>query len=143
MIITDDPEAIRRVLLGSKTIAVVGCSNKPDRDSYQIAQALIDRGYDVIPVNPGAAEILGRKCYPDVKSIPKKVDIVDVFRRAEETPAIADDAVAIGARALWLQLGISSEEAARRASDGGLIVVMDNCIGQTVSKTGVHARAES
>ena len=76
MIISDDPEAIRRVLLGSKTIAVVGCSNKPDRDSYQIAASLIDRGFDVIPVNPGAAEILGRKCYPDVKSIPKKVDIV-------------------------------------------------------------------
>ena len=76
MIITDDPEAIRRVLMGSKTIAVVGCSNKPDRDSYQIAQALINRGYDVIPVNPGATEILGRKCYPDVKSIPQKVDIV-------------------------------------------------------------------
>ncbi len=128
MIITDDPEAIRRVLMGSKTIAVVGCSNKPDRDSYQIAQALIERGYDVIPVNPGATEILGLKCYPDVKSIPRKVDIVDVFRAPEHIPPIADDAIAAKAECLWLQSGIVHDEAAKKASDAGLYVIQDRCI---------------
>jgi hypothetical protein len=128
MIITEDPEAIRRVLLGSKTIAVVGASPKPERDSYQIAKYLIDKGYDVIPVNPGQSEILGRKCYPDVKSIPKKVDIVDVFRAPEHIPPIADDAVAAKAECLWLQSGIAHEEAAKKASDAGLYVIQDRCI---------------
>jgi uncharacterized protein len=128
MIITEDPEAMRRVLLGSKTIAVVGCSPKPDRDSYQIAAYLIEKGYDVIPVNPGQKEILGRTCYPDVKSIPKKVDIVDVFRAPEHIPPIADDAVAAKAECLWLQTGIAHDEAAKKASDAGLYVVQDRCI---------------
>lgn len=128
MIISDDPEAIRRVLLGSKTIAVVGCSNRPDRDSYKIAQALIDRGFDVIPVNPAATEILGRRCYPDVQSIPKKVDIVDVFRAPEHIPPIAEDAIAAKAECLWLQSGIRHDEAAKKASDAGLYVVQDRCI---------------
>jgi hypothetical protein len=128
MIISDDPEAIRRVLMGSKTIAVVGCSPKPDRDSHQIAQYLIAKGYDVVPVNPGQAEILGRKCYPDVASIPRKVDIVDVFRAPEHVPAVAEDAVAAKAECLWLQTGIAHEEAARKASDAGLYVVQDRCI---------------
>src|ERR1043166_2942713 len=128
MIITEDPEAIRRVLVGSKTIAVVGCSPKPDRDSYQIAQYLIEKGYDVVPVNPGQKEILGRTCYPDVKSIPKKVDIVDVFRAPEHIPPIAEDAVAAKAECLWLQAGIAHEEAAKKTSDAGLYVIQDRCI---------------
>jgi predicted CoA-binding protein len=128
MIISDDPEQIRRVLMGSKTIAVVGCSPKPDRDSHQIARWLIEKGYEVIPVNPAAAEILGKKCYPDVKSIPKKVDIVDVFRGPEHVPPIADEAVAAKAECLWLQSGIAHDEAARKASDAGLYVVQDRCI---------------
>lgn len=128
MIITDDPEAIRRVLIGSKTIAVVGCSPKPDRDSHQIAALLIERGYDVIPVNPAAQEILGRTCYPDLASIPKKVDIVDVFRASEHIPPIADDAIAAKAECLWLQSGIIHDGAAKKASDAGLYVVQDRCI---------------
>ncbi len=128
MIISDDPEAVRRVLVGSKTIAVVGCSPKPDRDSHQIARYLIEKGYDVVPVNPAAPEILGRKSYPDLASIPKKVDIVDVFRSAEHVPPIADEAVAMKAECLWLQTGIAHEEAARKASDAGLYVVQDRCI---------------
>jgi len=128
MIITEDPEAIRRVLKGSKTIAVVGCSPKPDRDSYQIAQYLIEKGYDVVPVNPGQKEILGRTCYPDVKSIPKKVDIVDVFRAPEHIPPIAEDAVAAKAECLWLQTGIAHDEAAKKTSDAGLYVVQERCI---------------
>ena len=128
MIITDDPEAIRRVLIGSKTIAVVGCSPKPDRDSHQIAALLIDRGYEVIPVNPAAAQILGRTCYPDVASIPKKVDIVDVFRASEHIPHIVDDAIAAKAECLWLQSGIVHDQAAKKASEAGLYVVQDRCI---------------
>ena len=128
MIITDDPEAIRRVLIGSKTIAVVGCSPKPDRDSHQIAKWLIEKGYDVIPVNPAAAEILGRKCYPDVKSLPKRPDIVNVFRASEAVPPIADEAIAAKTDCLWLQSGIVHDDAARKASDAGLYVIQDRCI---------------
>ena len=128
MIITDDPEAIRRVLIGSKTIAVVGCSPKPDRDSHQIAKWLIEKGYDVIPVNPAAPEILGRKCYPDVKSLPKRPDIVNVFRASEAVPPIADEAIAAKTDCLWLQSGIVHDDAARKASDAGLYVIQDRCI---------------
>jgi predicted CoA-binding protein len=128
MIITDDPEAIRRVLIGSKTIAVVGCSPKPDRDSHQIAKWLIEKGYDVIPVNPGAAEIFGRKCYPDVKSLPAKPDIVNVFRASDAVPPIADESIALKADCLWLQSGIAHDDAAKKASDAGLYVIQDRCI---------------
>jgi predicted CoA-binding protein len=128
MIITDDPESIRRVLVGSKTIAVVGASQKPERDSYQIAKRLIDLGYDVMPVNPGQTEILGQKCYPDLKSIPRKVDIVDVFRASEHIPPIADEAIAVKAECLWLQSGIVNDQAAQKASEAGLYVVQDRCI---------------
>jgi predicted CoA-binding protein len=129
---------IRRLLSSSRTIAMVGASSKPDRPSHGVMKTLLHAGYNVIPVTPRETEVLGQRAYASLRDVPQKVDIVDVFRRAEETPAIADDAAAIGAQALWLQLGIYSEEAARRASDGGLIVVMDKCIGQTVSKMGVH-----
>ncbi len=128
MIITDDPEQIRRLLQAARTVAVVGCSPRPDRDSHQIAQFLVEAGYDVVPVNPAAPEILGRKAYPDVTSIPKKVDIVDVFRAAEHAPAVAEDAVQAKAECFWLQSGIAHEGAARRASDAGLYVVEDRCI---------------
>jgi len=125
---------IRRLLSTSRTIAMVGASSKPDRPSHGVMKTLLHAGYNVIPVTPRETEVLGQRAYASLRDVPQKVDIVDVFRRAEETPAIADDAVAIGARALWLQLGISSEEAAQCASVGGLIVVMDKCIGVTVSK---------
>jgi len=128
MIISDDPEAIRRVLLGSKTIAVVGCSPKPDRDSHQIAKFLVEKGYDVVPVNPVADKILGLTCYPDVMSIPRKVDIVDVFRASEHIPPIAEEALAAKAECLWLQSGIVHDEAARKASNAGLYVIQDRCI---------------
>ena len=128
MIISDDPEAVRRLLKGSTTIAVVGASPKPDRDSHQIAKMLIEAGYDVIPVNPAAAEILGKKCYPDLKSIGRKIDIVNVFRSPEHVPPIAEEAVAVKAECLWLQSGIEHAEAAKKASDAGLYVVQDRCI---------------
>lgn len=128
MDISDDPEAIRRVLVGSKTVAVVGCSPKAQRDSHRIAAFLLGKGYDVIPVNPGHDRILGRKCYPDLKSIGRPIDIVNVFRSPEHVPAVADEAIAIDAECLWLQLGVGHAEAAERAATAGLYVVSERCI---------------
>jgi uncharacterized protein len=122
-------EEIARLLSEATTVAVVGASTNPDRASYGIMQKLQSVGYRVIPVNPRWSEVLGERSYASLRDIPDRVDIVDVFRRVEYTPAIADDAVAIGAKALWLQTGIVNEEAAARAEAGGLTVVMDACIG--------------
>jgi predicted CoA-binding protein len=122
-------EALRTILSDASTIAVVGASSNPERASYGIMQRLQQSGYKVIPVNPREQEVLGEPAFASLADIPVPVDIVDVFRRAEDTPPIADEAVAIGAKVLWLQSGISSEEAARRATAGGLTVVMDRCIG--------------
>ncbi len=115
-------------ILKMHTIAVVGLSPKPERASYDVTRYLLDQGYKIIPVNPGQDEILGLKCYPNLSAIPEPVDLVDVFRRPEHCPPIAKEAVAIGAKALWLQLGIVNDDAARIASDAGLLVVMDRCI---------------
>ena len=126
-------EQLTALLTNANTIAIVGASSNPEKAPYGIMQKLQSAGYKVIPVNPRETEVLGEKAYPSLKDIPAQVDIVDVFRRAEDTPPIADEAVAIGAKAFWLQSGISSEEAAARASKGGLTVVMDACIGATHS----------
>jgi len=123
-----DDETIRELLKHSRRIAVVGCSPKPERASHQIAAFLIEQGYEVYPVHPKADEILGRRVHARLDEIPEPVDIVDVFRKPEHTPEIARDAVAIGAKALWLQQGIVNEEAWRIAREGGLICVMDRCI---------------
>jgi predicted CoA-binding protein len=128
VLLTNDPETLRRLLLGVKTIAVVGCSPKRDRDSHVIAEFLVSKGYDVVPVNPAATEILGRKCYPDVASIPKQVQLVNVFRAPEHVPAVVEDALLAKADALWLQSGIRHDAAAKKASDAGLYVVQDACI---------------
>jgi uncharacterized protein len=120
-----------RALLGDvRTIAVVGLSSKPNRPSFEVARYLQEHGYRIVPVNPMETEVLGEHVYPTLADIPDeiRVDVVDVFRRAEETPAVARDAVAIGARVLWLQEGIVSEEAARIATEGGLEVIMGVCI---------------
>lgn len=123
----DDAE-IAALLDSAKTIAVVGCSPNPERSSHQITAFLIEQGYEVFPVHPQADAILGRKVYRTLADIPANIDIVDVFRKAEATPPIAMQAVAVGARALWLQQGIVSEKAWRIATDAGLICVMDRCI---------------
>ncbi len=123
-----DDDQIRQLLRESRTIAVVGCSPDPQRSSHQIARFLIEHGYDVVPVHPRAGTILDRRAYARLEDIPKPVDIVDVFRRPDATPPIAQSAVAIGARALWLQQGIVNEEAWRIATEGGLLCVMDRCI---------------
>jgi predicted CoA-binding protein len=127
-----DPE-LKQLLTDATTIAIVGASSNPDKESYGIMQKLQRSGYRVIPVNPRETEVLGERSYPSLVDVPERIDIVDVFRRAEDTPGIADQAVTIGAKALWLQTGIVSEDAAARAKAGGLTVVMDRCIGATVS----------
>ncbi|MEV5024932.1 CoA-binding protein [Paenibacillus sp. LPE1-1-1.1] len=121
-------EKIKGILEKSMTVAVVGLSDKPDRVSYMVSEAMQAKGYTIIPVNPNADIILGQKSYATLKDIPVPVDIVNVFRRSEHTPPVAEEAVAIGAKTLWLQLGISNEEAAAIAVAGGLEVIMDRCI---------------
>lgn len=131
---------LRQLLSDATTIAMVGASSNPEKASYDIMQKLQKAGYRVIPVNPREAEILGERSYPSLLDIPERIDIVDVFRRAEDTPQIADEAVTIGAKAFWLQSGISNEEAASRAEAGGLKVVMDTCIGATHARLGIPAK---
>jgi len=120
---------IRQLLATASTIAVVGASSNPDRSSNGIMGRLLQLGYRVIPVNPNETTVLGQKAYASLVDVPVPIDIVDVFRRAEHTPAIADEAVKVRAKALWLQEGVTNEDAAARASAGGLTVVMDACIG--------------
>lgn len=133
-------DEVRRLLDEARTIAVVGASSKPERPSYGVFARLQRAGFRVIPVNPFETEVHGERAYPTLASVPERIDIVDVFRRAAETPALADEAVAIGAKVLWLQLGVVSEEAARRARAGGLAVVMDQCIAVAVARLGVSHR---
>jgi len=132
---TDDE--LRSILSTSRTIAVVGASSKHDRPSYGVMKTLIAAGFNVVPVTPREERILGRTAYATLADIPDPVDIVDVFRRPEDTPAIADEAAQIGAKVLWLQLGVVSEEAAARARAHGLSVIMDLCIGQTTHRLGI------
>jgi predicted CoA-binding protein len=126
---TDDE--LRQILTDAATIAMVGASSKPEKDAHGIMRKLQSVGYRVIPVNPSETEVLGEKAYASLADVPDRIDIVDVFRRPDDTPAIADEAVAIGARVLWLQASIVSEKAAARATKGGLKVVMDACISAT------------
>jgi hypothetical protein len=126
-----------RALLGeAHTIAVVGLSANPDRPSNSVAAYLQEHGYRIVPVNPTETEILGEQAYPSLSDIPGdiRIDVVDVFRRAEHTPDVARDAVAIGARVLWLQEGIVNEEAYRIASEAGLEVIMGVCIRSTIKR---------
>lgn len=126
--LTDDIPGIRKVLSQSKTIAVVGLSASWHRPSYFAAKYMKDHGYRVIPVNPRYQEVLGEKCYADLREIPEPVDMVDCFRRSEDIPPLARQAIDIGAKVLWMQLGVINHEAARLAHDAGLTVVMDRCV---------------
>ena len=116
------------ILKNSRTIAVVGASSNPKRDSNRIFKYLLDAGYMVVPVNPGETEVHGQKAYPDLRSVPVKVDVVDIFRRPEAVPGIVEEAIAIGVKAVWMQLGIRHAAAARKAREAGLKVVQDRCI---------------
>ena len=126
MLITQDSD-LKRLFETVRTIAVVGCSPRPERPGHYVAKYLQDLGYRIIPVNPGQSEILGEKCYASLRDIPEPVDMVDCFRRAEDIPPVVEDAIAIGAKFVWMQLGIVNEEAAQRAADAGIEVVMDRC----------------
>lgn len=118
---------IQQILKETKTIALVGISHKDHRASHQVAKFLIEKGYTVIPVNPKYEEVLGQTCYPSIEDIPIAVDMVDCFRRSEDIPPLAESAIKIGAKVLWMQLGIVNEEAAAMAEAAGLKVVMDRC----------------
>jgi predicted CoA-binding protein len=128
MPIVDDITGLRRILGSSHTLAIVGLSAQWYRPSYFAAKYMQDHGYRIIPVNPRYDEVLGEKCYPHLRAVPVPVDLVDCFRRSQDIPPIADDAIAIGAKVLWMQLGIVNDEAARRASAAGLDVVMNRCV---------------
>jgi len=124
----DDSDKIRRILRTSRTIAVVGLSAQWHRPSYFAAKYLQEHGYRIIPVNPTYPEILGEKSYKSVRDIPEKVDVVDCFRRSNEIPALADDAIAIGAKVLWMQLGVENPEARAKAEAAGLEVIGNRCM---------------
>lgn len=118
---------VKAILAGAKTIAVVGISPKEESASNQVAKYLIEHGFTVIGVNPSRSEILGVKCYPDLRSIPVHVDVVDIFRRVDAIPAVVDEAIEIGAGTVWMQLGLEHEESAQKAGRAGLCVVMNKC----------------
>ena len=111
----------------SKTIAVVGMSPRPNRPSHYVAKYLMEQGYKVIPVNPAVEEVLGMKSYPDIVSIPERVDMVDIFRRSNQVPPVVENAIEAGAQFIWMQDGVINEEAAAKARAAGMSVVMDNC----------------
>ncbi len=121
-------EDVQQILTQARTIAVVGLSDTPDRDSYQVAAYLQQQGYRIIPVNPRVKEVLGEKAYPSLRDIPEPVEVVQIFRRSEDVPPVVEDAIAIGARVVWMQAGIVNEEAAARAAAAGLRVVMNACM---------------
>jgi len=121
-------EEIGRVIAGAKTIAVVGLSSNTSRPAYEVAEYLQKKGFEIIPVNPGESEVLGEKAYPDLASIDRKIDIVDVFRRPEDTPQVVQDAIAARAGHVWLQEGIVSREAYDIAKGAGIPIVMDRCL---------------
>ncbi len=138
---TPQDQELRALLGEARTIAVVGLSSKPDRPSLAVASFLQEQGYRIVPVNPRETEVLGERAYPSLRDLPQgmAVDVVDVFRRAEETPEVARDAVALGAKVLWLQDGIVNEEAYRIAADGGLDVIMGVCIKRTKQRLDEEA----
>lgn len=121
------PEEIKRILEECKTIAVVGLSSNPMRPSNGVASFMKKKGYTIIPVNPNETEVFAIKSYQNLASVEEKIDLVDIFRRSDEAGNVVDEAIKIGAKAVWLQEGVIDDKAAKRAEDAGLIVVMDRC----------------
>ena len=124
----NDDQMLKDILVSAKTIASVGLSSNPGKESFWIVKYLKDQGYRIIPVNPTAEEILGEKVYPDLESVPEKIDVVQVFRKPEDVPLVVDSAINAGAKVVWMQEGIVNEEAAQKAREAGLQVVMDACM---------------
>ena len=120
-------DEIERILTETRTVAVVGMSPRSDRPSHYVAKYLMEQGYHIIPVNPIVDEVAGLKSYPDLRSIPRNVDLVDIFRRSSQVPPIVDEAIEIGSKFIWMQDGVIHEDAAAKARAAGLSVVMDNC----------------
>lgn len=130
---------MKQLLQNTRTIAVVGLSEKADRPSHHVTAYMQTQGYHIIPVNPSVLSILGERCYPTLRDIPEPVDMVDVFRRSDAVPAIVNDAIAIGAKSLWLQEGVIHEEAAEQARAAGLQVVMDRCVLKEYERLGISS----
>ena len=124
-------QMMKDILLSTKTIASFGVSSDPAKESYSIVGYLKSQGYHIIPVNPTATEILGEKSYPDLESVPEKIDVVQIFRKPEDVPPVVDAAIKVGAKVVWMQEGIVNEQAAQKARDAGLQVVMDACMRAT------------
>jgi predicted CoA-binding protein len=124
----NNPEVIKKILSETKTIAVVGLSSDPGRASYSVSKYIQSNGYRIIPVNPNESEVLGEKAYPTLQDVPEKIDLVNIFRRAEEAGQFVDQAIALGVKAVWMQDSVIDKAAAQRALDAGLDVVMDDCI---------------
>lgn len=122
-----DPEVARKILTTYKTFAVVGCSSDPARPSYGVALFLREQGYRVLCINPNVDECFGDACYPDLKAVEEPIDVVDIFRRSDAVGPHVDEAIEVGAKAVWMQLGVINEPAAQQAVDAGLDVVMDRC----------------
>ena len=127
----NNDQMMKDILLSAKTIASVGLSSNQEKESYWIVAYLKEQGYRIIPVNPTADEILGEKAYPDLESVPEKIDVVQVFRKSEDVPPVVDSAIKAGAKVVWMQEGIVNEEAAEKAREAGLQVVMDACMRVT------------
>jgi predicted CoA-binding protein len=132
-----DDAVIRSVLETRRTWAVVGCSPSPGRDSNRIAAMLAGRGYNVVPVNPACDSVLGVPCYPTLADVPEPIDVVDIFRRSSEAGRHVDEAIAVGASAVWMQLGVIDPAAAERARAAGLDVVMDRCPAIEMPRLGI------
>jgi predicted CoA-binding protein len=130
-------EEVRQILLQARTIAVVGISDKPDRDSHRVAAYLQQHGYRILPVNPVVTEVLGEKAYARLEDVPETIDVVDIFRRTEAVPEIVDSAIAVGAKVVWMQDGIVHNAAADKARAAGLQVVMSKCMLREHSQMGL------
>lgn len=131
-------DELRELLERTRTIAVVGMSNREGRPAHEIPRKLMDRGFTVIPVNPGETEILGQTCYASLTDVPVEIDIVDVFRRSGDTPEVARQAAMVKAKVLWLQLGITSEESRSMAEDAGMVYVEDTCLGVVARELNIR-----
>lgn len=127
----NNDQTMKEILRSAKTIASFGLSSNPEKESYGVAQYLMNQGYRVIPVNPTADEILGEKSYPDLESVPERIDVVQVFRKPEDVPPVVEGAIKVGARVVWMQEGIANEQAAEMARAAGLQVIMDTCMRET------------
>jgi len=136
----DHDRKMRDIFTSAKTIASVGLSSNPEKESYGVALYLKEQGYRIIPVNPTATEILGEKVYPNLSAIPEKVDVVQVFRKPEDVPPVVEEAIKIGAKVIWMQEGVVNYEAAQKAEEAGLQVVMDACMRATHQRLNVGSK---